>query len=40
MINKSNKDDFKLTRSESITLAHIIEQFMKKENRINKNTDV
>ena len=40
MINKSNKDDFKLTRSESITLAHIIEQFMKEENRINKNTDV
>ncbi len=40
MINKSNKDDFKLTSSESITLAHIIEQFMKKENRINKNTDV
>lgn len=33
MINKSNKDNFKLTRGESIALADIMEQFMKLENR-------
>ncbi len=34
MINKSNKDNFKLTRGESIALADIMEQFMKREHRV------
>ena len=33
VINKSNKDNFKLTRSESIALADIMERFMEKEHR-------
>ncbi|MCI8994272.1 MAG: Gfo/Idh/MocA family oxidoreductase [Lachnospiraceae bacterium] len=34
MINKSNKDNFKLTRGESIALADIMEQFMMREHRV------
>ncbi|MCI9141214.1 MAG: Gfo/Idh/MocA family oxidoreductase [Lachnospiraceae bacterium] len=34
MINKSNKDNFKLTRGESIALADIMEQFMMREQRM------
>ena len=34
MINKSDKENFKLTRSESVTLADVMERFMETENRI------
>ena len=33
MINQSSKENFKLTRSESVALADIMEQFLKTENR-------
>lgn len=34
MINGNDKSEFKLTRGESVALAHIMEQFLKTENRI------
>lgn len=33
MINKSNKDNFKLTRGESVAMAGIMERFMEREER-------
>ena len=36
MINKNDKNNFKLTRGESIVLADIMEQFLKTENRKEK----